>query len=215
MSVYNLQVFEAKNLSTNLLKIIVDSTINIVSNLRSTFNLSWGDKTENWMMALMKMTSNARLPQNIESGISQLREPNQNWILLEIKTISNGRWPQNIKVSISGTTDCTLRVEPKWPKQRFQTVKIKKTFNQIWLKNIQKGVYHQPVIKFWGVPKTILLFLWIRSPCKISEAYNNHFWGFERCRRWGSLLLGLHIDTSGNFPAHMSAESPSNIPPTP
>ena len=41
MSVYNLQVFEAKNLSTNLqefLKIIVDSTINIGSNLRSTFN---------------------------------------------------------------------------------------------------------------------------------------------------------------------------------
>ena len=41
MSVYNLQGFEAKNLSTNLqefLKIIVDSTINIGSNLRSTFN---------------------------------------------------------------------------------------------------------------------------------------------------------------------------------
>ena len=41
MSVYNLQVLEVKNLSTNLqefLQIIVDSTINNGSNLRSTFN---------------------------------------------------------------------------------------------------------------------------------------------------------------------------------
>ena len=70
------------------------------------------------MMALMKATSNGRIPQNIESGISQqpligsssnvilkLMGPNQNWILLEIKTIANGRRPQ---VEISGTTDCTL-----------------------------------------------------------------------------------------------------------
>ena len=44
MLVYNLQVFEAKNLSTNLqefLKITVDSTMNIGSNLRSTVDW-WG-----------------------------------------------------------------------------------------------------------------------------------------------------------------------------
>ena len=72
------------------------------------------------MMTLIKTTSNGRLHQNIESGISQqpligsssnfilqMRGPNQNWILLQIKTISNGRQTQNIKVVISGTTDCT------------------------------------------------------------------------------------------------------------
>ena len=25
----------------------------------------------------------------------------------------------------------------------------------------------------------ILIFLWVRSPCKISEPYNNNFWDFR------------------------------------
>ena len=80
-------------------------------------------------------------------------------------------------------------------------------------------------------------YYFFRGPCKNLKPYDNPFWGFEqryqeikKSRKglkfplapMGVLAPGsAHarpsarppIDTSGNFQAHMSAESPSNISP--